>query len=133
MQEYHGWAASRGMSLGMRAEDMHTSSIDSLAQLLAGLRRSFGAEVIDVRDDMDGSIVVDVRVDAGKVMITSRRLVREQVDRTLTTSRELVDRTRLLQHRHQELVHDMLVISRSNRVHLKASRARLREVRTLQL
>ena len=117
----------------MTREVADSSPIESLARLLGGLRRSFGAEIIDVRDDLDGGIVVDVKVNAGQVLLTGRRMVRERVSLTLDRSHELVDRTRQLQRRNEELTRQMAIICEANRAGMRDSRARMQDVRRLRL
>lgn len=107
--------------------------IESLARLLGSLRRSFGAEIIDVRDDLEGGIVVDVKVNAERVLVTGRRMVLEQVSLTLDRSHELVDRTRQLQRRNEELTRQMAIICEANRVGMRNSRARMRDAQRLRL
>ena len=83
---------------------MQNSSIDWLARFLVDLRGSFGAEILDARDDMDGSIVVDVRVDAGKALKHYRRRTRQQAAVTRDRSRELVDTAHDIFRRTDELL-----------------------------
>ena len=67
----------------MNSWDIDASSIDRLACLLSGLREAFDAEVLDVRDGLDGGIVVDVRFDTVRAFTVHRTLVRERAGRTV--------------------------------------------------
>ena len=66
-RSYHGDAYPIGFS-GKEPPVMHTASVDVLARLLSDLRERFGAVILDARDDLDGGLVVDVRLDARRAI-----------------------------------------------------------------
>jgi len=112
---------------------MEISSIDFLARLLGELKRSFDAEVIDARDDFDGGIVVDVRLDASKALKQYRVLVLEQAGRTVLRSRALLETNLALQQRAVGLLEEVRAVATANRDMLFESRAIIAGVRTLRL
>jgi len=111
---------------------MQTTSFEQLARLLAHLRSRMGAEILEARDDLDGSIVVDVRLDVGRVIAAHRTIVRERVKDTVGHSRELVDRSRQLSDRAGALLTELRDTNSSRREHLDDTRRQVQVVRALR-
>jgi hypothetical protein len=88
-------------------ESMLTGSADFLARFLGDLQRTFGAEILEARDDLDGVVSVDVRLDAAKAVGVQRLLVRRRAARTVGRSREILDRNQALQRHWAEEVADL--------------------------
>ena len=106
-------------------------SADFLARFLGDLQRSFGAEILDARDDLDGAIWVDVRVDAGRARKMHRLVVRQQAEQTFVRSQEILERSASLQRRAIELM-GLLTTERDDMSEiLAADLSSMREVREL--
>ena len=89
--------------------------------------------MIDARDDFDGGIVVDVRLDASKALKQYRVLVLEQAGRTVLRSRALLERNLALQQRAVGLLEEVRAVATANRDMLFESRSIIAGVRTLRL
>lgn len=111
---------------------MQTPPVEFLARFLNDLQGKFGAEIIEARDEMDGAIVVDVRLDARRALQVHRGFVRDRAVTTFGTSRELVDRSRDLFRRADLLRSELRVTNDSCQEKLDQSRQRIREARSLR-
>ena len=108
---------------------MRPSSADFLARFLGDLQRTFGAEILEARDDMDGALWVDVRMDAGRAMRTRRVLIRKKASEMCMRSREILDLNGELQHHTAELVAAVRPQRRSSQARLEDCRSRMTEIR----
>jgi len=109
---------------------MQTSPIDQLARLVGQIHTSFDAEVLDVRDDLDGGIVVDVRLDAAKALDANRRAIRDRAWRVMAESRELLEHSEALQRKTSALMQNLRVSASSYRRSLARSRRSAGALRT---
>jgi hypothetical protein len=113
-------------------EDASISGIEFLSTLIGRLQSAFDARVLEFRDELDGSIVVDVRLDASKAMAAHRRFLRATVDRELATSGSLLDRQLELGTRTGTLLENLQRSSRTTLERLAEARRRLDSVRQLR-
>lgn len=108
--------------------------IDFLSGLLARLQTVFGAVVLDARDELDGSIVVDVQMEAGRALQVYRAHIRNSVHDQLAmsallveTSASLVGQTGVLVERLR-LAREQRSLAVSNLRELRASLVRRRDL-----
>jgi hypothetical protein len=106
------------------------SGIEQLSSLLGDLQHVFGANVVDARDELDGSIVVDLHIDAGSGLKTYRRYVRERADHVIQQSRDAQDRSITLQQRALAIVGEIQTTAGRNRSLLDTSRSLIRRPRS---
>jgi hypothetical protein len=111
---------------------MQMPPVEFLARFLNDLQGKFGAEVIEARDELDGAIVVDVRLDARRALKAHRGLVRERAVATVGMSRNLVDRTNDLYRRAGVLRSELEITEASRRRKLDQSRRQIQQTRALR-
>jgi hypothetical protein len=108
--------------------------IDFLSGLLSRLQTVFGAVVLDARDELDGSIVVDVQLEAGRALQVYRAHIRNSVHDQLAMSALLVETSASLVGQTGALV-ERLRLAREQRTlavsNLRELRARLVQRRDL--
>lgn len=110
---------------------MEFGSDDFLAEFLSDLRTSFGAEILDARDDLDGAIVVDVRVNAERARRVYSTSIRRRTQDAVVRSRMLCDASRTLQADMTVLVDRLRGMDTSRRRWLDDSRAQVEVTREL--
>lgn len=81
--------------------------IDVLSGLLGRLQTSFDATVLEVRDELDGSIVVDVRMDAGQALRVYRTRIRASAHDEFARAALLLETSASLVLQATHLVEDL--------------------------
>lgn len=111
---------------------MEFGSNDFLAEFLSDLQSSFGAEILDARDDLHGAIVVDVRVNAERARRVYRTSIRRRAQDAVVRSRMLCDASRTLQADMTVLVDRLRGMDTRRRRWLDDSRAQVEVTRELR-